>query len=63
MKQKIGLPRMVVIMWCVTAIVAVTFLHMHYHVTSPYITGGAMGAIAGLGGWDVYHHRSIFDGA
>jgi phosphate/sulfate permease len=50
----IGVKRMGVILWCVTAIVAIVFLHLHYaeDMGAPSIT--AMTLIAAMAGVDVW---------
>lgn len=48
---KIGIRKMGVIMFCVTAIVIVVFLHMAYNKDINNATLIIVTAIAGLGGW------------
>ena len=63
-KAVMGVKRMGVILWCVTAIVLLVFLNLHYgnpevegkvvFQLSEYITITAMTLIAALGGVDVW---------
>lgn len=58
----IGIKRMGVILWCVTAIVSIVFLSLHYaeDMGAPSIT--AMTLIAALGGVDVWKQGRDKDG-
>jgi hypothetical protein len=62
----LGIKRMSVIIWCVTAIVTIIFLSYHYGqrpeavLISPYVIITAMTLIAGLGGIDIYKQAKLF---